>query len=179
MSAFFDVSLLGIIGTITGIAALAISYRNYSRQRPNLKIKLRKCVHDFPSPIRKPKNMDINFHCAFQIKNVGDRGTKIESIALSFTVDGKNYQTKEEDRSAEISEISSFHLQSSAQNRNRWIQAHDTVDINSHFKVLYDREKKEKINCSFAIHDTHKKYVVKGISYRKQRPPIEPGPYKK
>ena len=118
MSEFFNVSLLGIIGTATGIAALLISYRTYSKQKPNLKIKLTKCIHDFPNPNREPQVKDINFYANFQIRNVGDRGTKIENIVLSFIIDAKNYQAKETNRLSDLREITRFQLQTS-QNENR------------------------------------------------------------
>jgi len=178
MSEFFNVSLLGIIGTATGIAALLISYRTYSKQKPNLKIKLTKCIHDFPNSTREPQVKDINFYANFQIKNVGDRGTKIENIVLSSTIGGANYQTKEINQLSDLREITRFQLET-PQNESRWIKAHDTVDIGSHFKISYNGREEDKIECIFDIYDTHKKYEVQGNSTKVGRPPLQPGPYKK
>jgi hypothetical protein len=178
MSEFFNVSLLGIIGTATGIAALLISYRTYSKQKPNLKIKVTKCVHDFPNPVREPQAKDINFWTNFQIKNVGDRGTRIENIVLSFTINAKNYHVKETNRLSELSEITRFQLQTS-QNGNRWIKAHDTVDIGSHFNISYTGTEESNIECVFDVYDTHRKHTVQGISTKVDRPPLQLRPFKK
>jgi hypothetical protein len=178
MSEFFNVTLLGIVGTATGIAALLISYRTYSKQKPNLKIKVTKCVHDFPNPIREPQVKEINFWTNFQIKNVGDRGTKVENIVLSFVTDAKKYQIEERKPYSDLSEIARFQVQFPAQNESRWIAAHDSVNIGAHFNIPYDG-REDKIDCVFSVYDTHRKYTVKGMSTKVERPPLMPGPYKK
>ena len=50
------------------------------------------------NPNREPQVKDINFWTNFQIKNVGDRGTRVEKIVLSFVAESKKYEIEENDK---------------------------------------------------------------------------------
>jgi hypothetical protein len=144
MSEFLNVNLLGIIGTVTGIFALLISYRTYSKQKPNLKVKVTNCEHNLPAIIGFSQHGDMSFWARFQIKNVGDRGTSINDIVLSFKVDGKKYQFhKKYFRGLQVPE-------------NRWIDAGQTIDIEADFNEQFDGTEEDQITCTFTIYDTHK-----------------------
>ena len=152
---------LGIAGTVTGVIALLISYRTYSKQKPNLKVKVVKCEHNLPALIGDSQKKDINFNAEFQIKNVGDRGTSINDVVLSFTVDGKKYQ---------------FHKKyfrfKSGVHKSIWIDAHNTIDIEANFNEQFGGTEENQIDCTFTIYDTHKAYPFKAVSENIDRPPL-------
>ena len=74
--------LLGIIGTITGLFALFISLWSYWREKPKLKMEIIKSKHNYThNPSEK---QELNLWADFQVKNLGDRGTRINDVVLSF-----------------------------------------------------------------------------------------------
>lgn len=176
MSELLNVSILGIIGTVTGILALLISWRLYSKQKPNIKIKVVKCEHNFPNLSEKNKTRDIRFWTKFQVKNVGDRGTKINAITLSFKTNGKEYHLKERNLQDELSDLLSVMVKSTPKNSDRWIKSHDTSDVGADFDSLFDGPEENQFECTFTICDTHKEYVVTSISKKVERPPLKGKP---
>ncbi|MHA2052848.1 MAG: hypothetical protein ACW99F_04535 [Candidatus Hodarchaeales archaeon] len=179
MSEFFNVNLLGIIGTVTGILALLISWRTFSKQKPNLKIKIAKCEHNYPNLADKTKKKDIHFIAKFQVKNTGDRGTKIDKIALSFKSNDKKYKLDEINPLSDFSDMINISVKSTNQNSDRWIKAHDATDIWARFSSLFEGLEENQIDCTFHISDTHKEYILKATSKKGARPPFSPKPYRK
>jgi hypothetical protein len=168
VSELFNVNLLGIIGAVSGIIALVISYRTYSKQKPNLKVKVANCEHNqfFQTDIH---HVAINLWAKFQIKNVGDRGTSINDIVLSFMVDGKKYQFhKKYFRSSKDFQTTSD-LENFKPSQSIWIEAHDTIDIDAGFNEQFDGREENQIVCVFTIYDTHKTYRVRAISKNKKK----------
>jgi hypothetical protein len=160
MSEFFSLNLLGIIGIATGLFALLISYRTYSKQKPNLNVKVTNCEYtiSFDSAIH---HRAINFSAKFQIKNVGDRGTNINDIVLSFKVDGKEQS---------INPFYTHELESSKLNQRLWIEAHGIIDIEASFNGQFDGTEEDEMACIFTISDTHKTYRVRAISKNTRKP---------
>lgn len=78
--------ILGIIGTITGTIALFISFWTYRKEAPHLKVSVTKCEHKLiPSSMSNSNVKTLNFWTTFQVKNLGDRGTRITDVGLTFT----------------------------------------------------------------------------------------------
>jgi hypothetical protein len=172
MSEFLNVNLLGIIGTVTGIIALAISYRTYSKQKPNLNVKVTNCEYgiSFDSAFH---HRAINLWAKFQIKNIGDRGTSINDIVLSFTVDGKKYQfNKKYFGSPRIALVPEGLEHLVEMSKSEWIEAHQTRDIEANFIEQFDGTEENQIDCIFTIYDTHRGYRVKAISKNTRKPLI-------
>jgi hypothetical protein len=139
---------LGIIGTLTGAIALIISYITYRREKPNLKIEVLESKYNFThNPSEKTH---INFWTKFQVRNLGDRGTRIYDIGLSFRVDSKDYSLKKE-----------FYLRvplkrmEAKQAGTIWLGAHDRKCFQGQFVQEYDSTEKEQIDCIFTIWHTH------------------------
>lgn len=172
MSEFLNVNLLGIIGTVTGIIALVISYRTYSKQKPNLKVKVTNCEHKiyFESAIQ---HRAINLWAKFHLKNVGDRGTSIDDIGLSFTVDGKKYQFHKKyfgspTIALELPEVLEHLVEE--RSKSEWIEANEIRDIEANFIEQFDGTEENQIACVFTIYNTHKTYRVGAISKNTRKP---------
>jgi hypothetical protein len=178
MSEFLNFNLLGLIGAITGGVgaiiggiALYISYKVYKNQKPDLDIEVLNCEHDLPNLVGESQVKDINFWVRFRVKNIGDRGTKIVDIILSFVVGGKRYQLHERNLSSEAWEITKDIVQF-ANPESMWVKAHDSIPITANFNGDFDGIEENQIDCTFTICDTHKEYTVTAISKKVGRPPL-------
>lgn len=157
MSEFSTINLvLGIIGTITGIMALLIHVWRMRRESPRLKAKVLKCKHDFT--VSKSKIKSISFWIEVQTKNLGDRGTSINDMDIAFEDNGKTYRLKKKYFRGRLKE----------QNK-RWINAHDTIDIEAHFYETYEGNDKEQIDCTLTVYHTHGSKDVKTLSQRRSQ----------
>ena len=149
MSEFLSLNLLGLIGTLTGVVAIVISILVYRKENPNLKINVINCQHKFMVSTSKIKTID--FFAEFHINNVGDRGTRINDIELSFKVGEKEYHMKK----------SGFWNRTS---ESIWIEAHDNIDLDANFYIKYESDEKDRLNCIFTIYHTHNPCKVKAVS---------------
>ena len=159
MSEFFSFNLLGLIGIITGVFALLISYRTYAKQKPNLKVNSIKCEHNYTVSTSQIRN--INFWAKLQVHNIGDRGTRINDVILSFAFDGKKYQLHKK-----------YFEGPANQSESQWIDANDIKDISVHFYEDFSGSEQDRINCNFTICGTYKSYHFKGISEKKEPRPL-------
>jgi hypothetical protein len=175
MSEFLNFNLLGLIGAITGGIALYISYKVYKNQKPDLDIEVLNCEHDLPNLVGESQMKDINFWVRFQLKNIGDRGTRIVDIILEFAVGGKKYQFHERNVSSEAWGITKDSVQFANPNI-RWVKAHDSIPITANFNGAFDGREENQIDCTFIICDTHEEYTVTAISRKVERPPLAPKP---
>lgn len=144
--------ILGIIGTITGTIALIISYLIYRKEKPNLKLEISKCKHSYTTSTSQV--ITINFWASFHVHNLGDRGTRINDVGLSFVTDEKDYQFKKRES------------MDPRENDVR-IEAHDTVNFSADFWGIFESEEKEKIDCVFTIYHTHGTMDVQFTSEKK------------
>lgn len=157
MSEFSTVNLvLGIIGTITGAIALFISYWTYRKENPRLEVSVPKCEHDFALSTSQIKT--ISFWVTFQIKNLGDRGTSINDVDLSFKNDGKQYRLRKK-----------YFRGLAVESERKWINAHETMDVEADFYETYEGKQKAQIECTFSVYHTHGAKKVTIIS-RKRGP---------
>ena len=162
MSEFLNANWLGIIAVITGIPAIFISVYNLRKEKPNLKVSVTECKHSFtPSRVVYGKK-DINFRVIFHIRNVGDRGTRISDMNLSFTVDGESYNIRRP----------LFGANNLIDTTTRWIEAWDNTDITAQFCSEYKSAEKDQLSCTFTIYHTHNPCKIKGIVSEKK--PINP-----
>ena len=177
VSNFVTENWLALISTIIACFALFISYKTYSKQKPELIITVDKCTHNYPKTVDKSKYDDIRFWSKFHIRNIGDRKTKIDNIKLSFEVNGKKYNdVKEINVLSESGDHLGVVFNSPTPSSDRWIEEHDNKDIGADFVSSFEEPEANKIDCVFTICDTHKEYVVKGISEREERPPLHGKP---
>ena len=144
--------LLGIIGTFTGAIALVISGINYWREKPHLKINVTKCEHDY-SPSR-PNTKNLSFWVFFQLRNLGDRGTNIYDIGLSFLKNGKT------------SEIKKYLFRGF--DKGIWLNAHDALDFEADFMInMEEGLELDRIDCFFTVYHTHRTNTIRYTSMRK------------
>ncbi|MGD0204533.1 MAG: hypothetical protein ABSC20_11600 [Candidatus Bathyarchaeia archaeon] len=137
--------ITGSIGTATGIIALI---RIYRKEKPNLKIEKVESSHNFThNPSEKTH---INFWAKFHVSNLGDRGTRINDIILSFRVDSKDYILKKQD----FFRVPSVGLSAKIE-KSIWLEAHDSSYFQVQFIQEYDSTEKEQIDCNFKIIHTH------------------------
>ncbi len=148
--------VLGIIGTVTGIVSLSLHYWRLRKESPRLETKVLKCEHNLR--VSKSQIKTISFWAGFQIKNLGDRGTSVNDINLSFEDDGKKYQLKKR-----------YYRGTFLENERRWINAHDTIDIEADFYNTFENNDKEQIDCTFTIYHTHGAEKVKTVSQRRKQ----------
>lgn len=153
MSEFLNANWLGLIGTITGILAIIISVYTYRKENPNLKVSVIDCQHTFTVSTSQIKMVEL--FAEFHINNVGDRGTRINNIGLSFKIDKKEYSLKK--------------AYWNATGESKWIDAHDNTDIGANFYVKYESDEKDRLNCVFTIYHTHNPCKVKFISERVEK----------
>ncbi|MCW4030277.1 MAG: hypothetical protein NWE92_11595 [Candidatus Bathyarchaeota archaeon] len=144
---------LGIIGTITGVIALFISYWTHSQEKPILKVKVKSLTHEQginPSVIK--------FHFEFLLSNKGNRPTTLNEIQLTFLHKGKKYSVNKEIRNVMRLE----------DNEPARVQAEACQTITDYiwFDFYSDEIKEiiEKIPCEFKIFHTHKAYHFSTIS---------------
>ena len=163
MSEFLSTNWLGLIGAFTGISAIIISVYTYRKENPNLKVSVTDCQHKFTfSTVQSnavPVSQEfIEFFVKFHVSNVGDRGTRINDIGLSFKVDEKEYHVKKSGYWNGVGE-------------SKWIDADDNADIEANFYVEYksDAEKDPDYDCVFTIYHTHNPCKVKAVSIRVDR----------
>jgi hypothetical protein len=154
--------VLGLIGTVTGIIALLISYWTYRKEKPNLETEVLSLTHNFTPTSSNGKH--INFWVRFRLKNLGDRGTRINDIGLSFKINEHEYDLK----ANEIREVTPDGLLKAGPD---FIEAHDTLVIEADFYRTYEgKDEQEKIDCKFTLFHTHGSYDFKTTSTLKRTP---------
>jgi len=149
--------VLGLIGTVTGTIALIISYIVYRKDQPRLKVTITKCIHNFNDALTH-----INLWVTFQIRNQGDRGTRINDAGLSFSINEQKYNLKKQN-------FGEFHGGSLT---SVWIKAHDTESFTAYFSENLEsnlKKKLESIDCTFTIYHTHEPLTIKTTSKFKER----------
>jgi len=162
MSEFSAINLvLGIIGTVTGIMALFIHVWRIRKESPRLETKVLKCEHDFT--VSKSQIKTLSFWATFQIKNLGDRGTSINDMDIIFEDNGKEYRFKKQ-----------YFRGPREASQRRWINAHDTMDIEADFYETYEGNDKEQIDCIFTIYHTHGATKVKTVSKKRKKNSTRP-----
>jgi hypothetical protein len=149
--------ILGIIGTTTGTIALFISYWTYRKESPHLKINVIKCEHNFEVSRSVPDRKTISFWTDFLIKNVGDRGTTIEDIELTFENSGKTYKLRK----------ASYRDQHVIEKRIS-VSPHDSFDLSADFWEVFTGDEEDQIDCIFTIYHTHGAERTKAVSQRRK-----------
>jgi len=148
--------VLGIIGTITGSIAVFVHYWRLKRENPHLEIRISSFEHDFA--ISKSQIKTISFWASLQVKNLGDRGTSINDVDLSFVSDRKKYTLKKR-----------LFIERPAQHQRIWINPHETLDISTDFWTDYDGEERERFDCTLTIYHTHGSKEIKSVSQKREQ----------
>lgn len=144
--------VLGLIGTITGIIALFIHFWKLRKENPRIKVEVLKCEHDF-----EEKRNQVSFWAKFQIRNLGDRGTSINDVNLAFVSDDQEHCLKKR-----------YFRGRREHSQRRWINPHETIDLEVDFYEKYQGQVKERINCTFSIFHTHRVETVEAISGKRK-----------
>lgn len=136
--AWFTIELvLGIIGTLTGIMALILHFIRLQREKPRLKVMVNRCKHYTPSSM---KDKVSKLRVEFQIHNIGDRGTQLSKLELSFEMGSK--------------------IWSGSNALDLVIEAHRSSVIDQIF--FFDFPFTEQVlQCTFSLYHTHDKYSFK------------------
>ena len=156
MSSDYITQALGVVGTITGVLALLVSYRTYTNAKPKLKVTVKKCEHYY----RFEKNSEkININPQLSISNCGDGGTTLNEIEIQFMQDGKRYKLKKDivrevmDDDNEILGVAKISM-----------NPHETINEFVYFEGFVKGKWQEKIDCKFKIFHTHGVHSFKAIS---------------
>ena len=145
--------VLGIVGTVTGIVALSVHFWRLRRESPRLKIEVLKCEHDF-----EEEKKTLSFWAELQIRNLGDRGTDILDIDLTFKNDEQEHSLRME-----------HHGELFEGDLERWIHPHETIKKSKTTFIRYEGDIKERIDCTLIIYHTHGAEKVKAVSERRKR----------
>jgi hypothetical protein len=145
--------VLGIIGTITGVVALLVSYWTYRNAKPRLKVTLKRAEHI----IDKKLPNSVGFTFVFTISNRGDRGTTLNEIEMSYTDNGKLHSQKKEIQHGYGTLINDV------QKVN--VNPHETIDR----LILFDDDMieeppKKTMDFSFILYHTHGAFKFKATS---------------
>jgi hypothetical protein len=143
-------SILGIIGTITGIIALFISYWTFRAERPRLTAKVLECKHSYSMVEGKKR---INFFTTLEISNRGDRGTTINEVEVNFEIEGKKYSIKKD-----------YFRGQKVESKRRWINPHEIIEVEPDFSKEFGMAETTKINSTFNIYHTHGSLKTKSVS---------------
>lgn len=160
MSADYLTPILGLIGTITGVLALLISYRTYASAKPKLNVTVKKCEHLYDK-LTQEKSEKIIINSQLSISNVGDRRTTLNETEIQFVHDGKNYAFKKEFKRT-VYDDDNNELGFSKVS----IDPHETINEYLYFDGLVEGNEQEKIACGFKIFHTHGEYSFKATSER-------------
>jgi hypothetical protein len=156
MSEYSSITLvLGIVGTITGIIALCISFWTVRRESPRLKGRVLSCTHSYSDSEKNVKM--ISFSLLLEIRNLGDRGTTIKDVVLSFWNSGQKYQSR----------MINFERLLD-RSHSRWIEAHELVEVGLYAQERFDGTEERQIECQFQVFHTHGAIKVEGKSESRQ-----------
>lgn len=138
---------LGIIGTITGVIALLVSYWTYRNAKPRLVVTAKRAEHIIDKKF--PKRIGFTF--VFTINNHGDRGTTLNEIEMSYVDNGKVHSQKKEIKDGYAMLINDV--------RKVNVNPHETIDR----LILFDDDSIEEppkvtMDYSFIIYHTHGAY---------------------
>jgi len=139
--------VLGIIGTITGVIALLVSYWTYRNAKPRLEVTAKRAEHVIDK--RFPKKIGFTF--IFTIKNRGDRGTTLNEIEMSYKDNGKTHSQKQEIEEGDMMMVGGVHKVN--------LNPHETIDK----LILFDDDSIEEppkatMDFSFILYHTHGAY---------------------
>lgn len=160
MSADYFTQVLGLIGAITGVLALLISYRTYANARPKLNVTVKKCEHLYDK-LTEEKSEKIIINTQLSISNVGDRRTTLNETEIQFVHEGKNYAFKK-DFQRTVYDDDNDELGFSKIS----IDPHETINEYLYFDGMVEGIEQEKIECNFKIFHTHGEYSFKATSER-------------
>ena len=146
---------LSIIGAITGIIALFISYWTYRQANPRLEVTITKCKHNYEN---QSDGKQIIFWTQFQVKNFGDRGTRINDIGPLFKIGERAYNFKKQ------------YFRGNRSDQTRWVEAHDTITLEADFVETYNDQELKKIPCTFTIFQTHGANIINCVSDFSENP---------
>jgi len=150
MNEFTITSIFAGFGFGISLFALFISLETFLREKPRLKIEVTKCEHNAGA-----------FWATLQIRNQGDRGTRVSNVGLSFMVGTKIFRFK----ATEIRESHGDIYKSEP----IWLEAHDIKELKAYFKDDFEGIAKEKIDCIITIYHTHEPVDVKAVSQITER----------
>jgi len=128
-------ALTGLFGAIAGLFAVL----KFLREKPNLKIEVLECNYWFRQPEKQTR-----LHIYFNVDNIGDRGTQLKSLEVSFEYKGKLYKDKQ---LLEMEIIEDTFVDAHKSKEMRW---------DFYFRDL-SIEYAPTLDCTFTLHHTHDK----------------------
>ena len=149
--------ILGIIGTVTGSIAVVIHFWGLKKANPHLDIKPLKSEHSFKVSTSQVKT--VSFWTEFEVKNLGDRGTSINDISLSFKDNNRKITARKK----------WFRLDGEyPPNDKIWIDAHKTLNVGADFVAIeFQGDDKDQIDCVYMFHHTHRTQKIETTSKRR------------
>jgi hypothetical protein len=144
---------LGIVGTIAGVVSLTVHLWRLKRENPRLTIILLSCEHNFEEDTKA-----LSFWNEIELRNLGDRGTDILGIEMTFRAKEKEYTLKMSDQEPEIDD-----------DAIRWIRPHETIRTFQTAFTKFEGIPEEQIDCIFTIYHTHEAEKLKAKSYKKNQ----------
>jgi hypothetical protein len=146
--------LLGIVGTITGLFALFISLWSYLREKPNLKLEIIKSKHNFTHNLIEKQRLNLWADC--QVKNLGDRGTRIRDAVCTFNHEGKSYRFRKYILGKEGTALFA----------DTWVEAHDWRVFSVNFLNEFEEAQLESIDFIITLYHTHGSCKAMGKSLK-------------
>lgn len=143
--------VLGIVGTLTGIASLLIHFFSYQKEKPKVNVELEYCSHSYTENF-------LEFKPVLTVKNQGDRPStifRIEMWAMITTLD--NY-SKHGERPSSIGANYKKEVR---------LEVNDTVNLKPTITIplpLILKPEKEEIEFELIIHHTLGEITRQGIS---------------
>jgi hypothetical protein len=156
MSEFTINLALGLVGTITGVIALFISWWTFNKDKPKLKISVIECSHNFIVS-QTGDRKTVSFWVDFLIKNIGYRGTTIEDVELFFENDGKPYKMLKQN-----------YIRDFSQQKRISVSPSQSFDLSPDFHSEFFGKEEDTIKCTFTVFHTYKAETVKHTSVRKK-----------
>jgi hypothetical protein len=166
MSEFQPISpfWLSFAGLLISFIAIAFTGLTYRRQQPRLKVEILRCDHLYASTATSPDKF-LKIWTSFRVSNTGDRPTKLKSISLKVTLEGKtrNLNTA----IAELGEgTGSYNPEP-----DRWIQAHDFIKFVTLSTDTVFINPTQELNCVFTLSHTHSSIRITATSRMAREPP--------
>jgi hypothetical protein len=152
--------VLGIIGTISGLTALYLTYKS---QKPNLKIEVKYCSHHYQTSDFFDSKMELRFLAGLEIKNYSIRGTSVNKIDFSFTENGEKHVI-EDDLYGKMTKAMDSSGKEIIRIERRWIGPFETIGLAPILVEEFRGTQKEEIEGVFTVYSTHKKYTMKYTS---------------
>jgi hypothetical protein len=166
MSEFQPISpfWLSVAGLFVSIVAIVFTGLTYRRQTPRLKVEVLRCDHLYATTAISTDKF-LKIYTSFRVSNIGDRPTRLNSISLKVTLEGKT-------RSLNTA-VAELGLNTGYFNPepNKWIEAHDFISFVTLSTDAVFINPTEELKCIFTLSHTNGLKKISTTSKMTKDPP--------